>query len=476
MANAMIVPVILCGGAGTRLWPASREGAPKPFLPLVNGASTFALTLARIADPSLFGPALVVAGADHRRLVEDALVEAGANATILLEPAARDTAAAIAAAASFVVGVAPDATLLVLPADHVINNVEGFHDTVVNALPAAESGRIVVFGIKPTEPSTAFGYIRPGARLTSMAARAVETFVEKPDAARAAELVAAGCLWNSGMFLLGAATATAEVARHAAAISTAAKNAVAFATTDGDAVLLAEELFATAPRLSFDYAVMEKTDRAALVEAAFDWSDLGTWAAVWEADDKDADGNVGSGDVTFLDARGNLVRSDRPKVGVVGVDNLVVVASQGALLVTDRGHVDAVKDLVAAVEAAPEAVIGDFIPHMRPWGYYQSLDVGKRHQVKRIVVNPGQRLSLQKHQHRAEHWTVVEGIADITVGMDPAKLTTKAVKQGEHVYIPKGAIHRMGNSGDAPMTLIEVQVGDYLGEDDIVRLEDDYGR
>ncbi|MCR4283299.1 MAG: cupin domain-containing protein, partial [Bauldia sp.] len=245
---------------------------------------------------------------------------------------------------------------------------------------------------------------------------------------------------------------------------------------DGVAVGHDAEAFAASPRLSFDYAVMEKTTQAAVVEARFDWTDLGAWSAVWDAADKDAAGNVVVGDAVLVTARNAYVSTETQRIGVVGLDNVVVVAGDGAVLVTTRERAGEVKDLVAAFEARPEKVIGDFVRHYRPWGHYQSLDQGPRHQVKRIVVNPGARLSLQKHQHRAEHWTVVEGLAEITVGMERDKLKVKTVAPGEHVHIPKGAIHRMANPGAAPMTLIEVQVGDYLGEDDIVRLEDDYGR
>ena len=470
----MIIPVILCGGAGTRLWPASREDAPKPFLPLVDGVSTFAMTLARIADKSRFAAPIVVASADHRHLVESAL--AGASATILLEPVARDTAAAVAAAAAYVAGKDANATLLVLAADHVIRDTAGFAATVAAALPAAESGRIVVFGIKPSDPSTAFGYIKPGAPLAEGAAKAVDAFVEKPDAERAGELVAAGYLWNSGIFLMRAATAVAEMERHAPAIAAAAKAAIAAAKTASNVVIVDKNAFLAAPQLSFDYAVMEKTRLAAVVEAKFDWSDLGTWSAVWDAAGKDAAGNVAAGDAVIVDAKNVYVSTDRDTVGVVGIDNVVVVAADGAVLVTTRERAGSVKDLVAAIQAGPEKLFGDFVRHYRPWGHYQSLDQGAGHQVKRIVVNPGARLSLQKHAHRAEHWTVVAGVADITVGMDMDKLKTTRVKEGEHAYIPLGAIHRMANPGTVPMTLIEVQVGDYLGEDDIVRLQDDYGR
>jgi mannose-1-phosphate guanylyltransferase/mannose-6-phosphate isomerase len=470
----VIIPVILCGGAGTRLWPASRADAPKPFLPLVAGCSTFALTLSRIADQTVFAPPVVVASAAHRRLVDAALSRAGITATVLVEPAPRDTAPAIAAAATVVADSDPSAILLVLPADHLIGDTKGFAATVAAALPAAEDGRIVVFGIKPDRAATAYGYVKPGAAIAGGAAT-VEVFVEKPDAATAEDLVAAGYLWNSGIFLMHAATALAEIERHAKPIAQAAREAVGGATAVGSLTLAADP-FLAAPIISFDYAVMEKTDRAAVAAAGFDWSDLGTWAAVWEAADKDAAGNVASGDAVLVDTRGSYVSTTRPRIGVVAVEDVVVVASDDAVLVTSRQRADAVKTLVAAIDAAPEAVIGDFARHHRPWGSYQSLDLGEHHQVKRIVVAPGERLSLQKHAHRAEHWTVVEGVAEVTVGMTMDTLTTKTVQARESIDIPKGAIHRLANRGATPVVVIEVQFGDYLGEDDIIRLEDDYGR
>ena len=289
-------------------------------------------------------------------------------------------------------------------------------------------------------------------------------------------MIAAGYLWNSGIFLMRAATALSEMQAHAPAIAAAAKAAVGSAVVSGHVTILAKDAFVAAPKLSIDYAVMEKTKLAAVVEAKFDWSDLGTWSAVWDAAKKDAAGNVTAGDAVLVDANNVYVSSERDTVGVVGVDDIVVVAADGAVLVTSRARSGEVKELVAAIHAGPEKLFGDFVRHHRPWGNYQSLDQGARHQVKRIVVNPGARLSLQKHFHRAEHWTVVEGIADITVGMDMESLKTTRVEPNQSVHIPLGAIHRMANSGSEPMTLIEVQVGDYLGEDDIVRLQDDYGR
>jgi mannose-1-phosphate guanylyltransferase/mannose-6-phosphate isomerase len=472
----LIVPVIMSGGAGTRLWPASRLDAPKPFLPLVRGRSTFALTLERVSDRRRFAEPVVITSVDHRYLVETALKQAGATARLLLEPIARDTAAAVGAAAAFVAAKDKDAIILVLAADHVIDDGDAFAKVVDAALPAAEAGRIMVFGVKPTGPATAFGYIKPGSATGQGAAKAVDQFVEKPDQKRAVELVKGGCLWNSGIFLMRAATALSELDAHAPEIGSAARKAVAAAGTDGDATIIDKASFEAAPKKSIDYAVMEKTKLAAVVPADFDWNDLGTWAAVWDEGDKDENGNIAAGNVTFLDAKNNYVSSETDTVGVVGVDDLVVVSGDGSLLVTTRARSSEVKDIVAAIQAKPEANFGDFIRHFRPWGNYQSLDQGPRHQVKRIVVTPGARLSLQKHFHRAEHWTVVSGIADITIGPDMEHLKTIRVNPNESVHIPLGHIHRMANPGSEPMTLIEVQIGDYLGEDDIVRLQDDYGR
>ncbi|HVY21241.1 MAG TPA: mannose-1-phosphate guanylyltransferase/mannose-6-phosphate isomerase [Bauldia sp.] len=472
----MIVPVIMSGGAGTRLWPASRQDAPKPFLPLVGGKSSFALTLERVSDRGRFAEPVVITSVDHRYLVEQALKHAGAKATLLLEPIGRDTAAAVGAAAAYVAAKDKNATILVLAADHVIEDGDAFARVVDAALPAAEAGRIVVFGVKPTGPSTSFGYIRPGAALGQGSAKAVDQFVEKPDAGRAAELVKGGYLWNSGIFLMRAATALSELDAHAGEIGAAVRKAIAAAKNDAGATTIDKAAFETAPKKSIDYAVMEKTKLAAVVPADFDWNDLGTWGAVWDESGKDGNGNVAAGNVTFVDAKDNYVSSETDTVGVVGVDDLVVVAADGSILVTTRSRSAEVKELVAAVQAKPEANFGDFIRHFRPWGNYQSLDQGPRHQVKRIVVTPGARLSLQKHFHRAEHWTVVSGIADITIGPDMDNLKTIRVNPNESVHIPLGHIHRMANPGTEPMTLIEVQIGDYLGEDDIVRLQDDYGR
>ena len=350
----MIVPVILCGGAGTRLWPVSREDAPKPFIPLVDGETTFAMTLERVADAARYSAPLVVASMAQRRLVEAGLAAAGVDGTVMLEPERRDTAAAVACAAIFAAARDPGAVVLVLAADHVIRDQEKFAGAVLSALPAAEAGSIVVFGLRPTYPATGFGYIQAGSVLNTGPARAVALFVEKPDRDLAEAFIAEGYLWNSGIFLMKATTVLTEMGLRAADILAAAKNAMRGAAADGNAIILDRAAFAAAPKRSFDYAVMEKTKQAAVVAADFDWSDVGTWAAVWDAAAKDADGNVLAGDVTAVDSRNTYVSSDRYRIGVAGLDEAVVVASEGAILVTTLEHSASVKELVAAIEGAPE--------------------------------------------------------------------------------------------------------------------------
>ena len=468
----MIIPVIMSGGAGTRLWPLSRETRPKPLLALVDGTSTFAATIDRVADPSLFGPPLIVANRDHRHMLAAALAETGVAGRLLLEPEPRDTTAAIAAAAQWIAARDPDAILLFLAADHLIRDVAGFRDTVRRASAAASDGAIVTFGIRPANPSTSYGYIERGAPLSGRdGIFSVAAFVEKPDAVTAQRYVEAGYLWNSGNFMMRATVALSELAAHAPDILAATAAAVEDASIGSDGVATLADAFRAARRISFDHAVMEKTARAAVIDAAFDWSDLGTWASVWEAADKDQHRNVVKGEVTLVSAFGNYVSSDRPTIGIVGVDDLIVVASDDTVLIAPRAQSDAVKALVAAVNSKPEVLFGDRARHYRPWGHYQSIDTGPSHQVKRLVVTPGQRLSLQKHRHRSEHWTVVEGVAEVTI--DDRILE---VHPNQSVYIPLGAVHRAANPGRTPVTIIEVQCGDYLGEDDIIRFEDDYGR
>jgi mannose-1-phosphate guanylyltransferase/mannose-6-phosphate isomerase len=460
------------------LWPASNDAVPKPFLALIGETSTFVATVARVTHDSLFEAPIIVANREHRFLIDEALDATGGEGTLILEPEPRDTAAAIAAAASWIADRAPqDAVMLVVAADHLIRNAAGFHETARLAGEAARAGAIVVFGIAPTEPASSYGYIRRGEAIAGQeGVNRVAAFVEKPERATAEKYVAEGYLWNSGNFTMTVATALGELRRHAPDVLTAAAAAVAGATVDGKVIELAAEAFARAPRISFDHAVMEKTDRAAVVAAQFDWSDLGTWHSVWDAAEKDEAGNAVVGEAVVVGARGNFVSTDRPLVGLVGVEDMVVVASDDAVLVAPRHKSDSVKQLVAALGSVNAKVLGGHARHYRPWGYYQSLDIGDLHQVKRIVVKPGARLSLQRHKHRAEHWTVVQGVAEVTVGMDMDQLEVKTVKENESVYIPLHAVHRMANPGKTPMAIIEVQYGDYLGEDDIERLQDDYGR
>jgi mannose-1-phosphate guanylyltransferase / mannose-6-phosphate isomerase len=469
--ETLIIPVILCGGAGTRLWPLSRENAPKQFLPLIDGRSTFAMTLERIADRDLFGPPLIIANEKHRFLIGEALRVAGVEGEILLEPMRRDSAAAIASAASLVAKRDPDALLLVLAADHVVRDSAGFRQTVEIAIAAVETDHIVTFGVKPDTPSTSYGYIRPGAAdpASPRVAEVVE-FAEKPDAATAARYVEAGYLWNSGNFMLRAGFALDEFARHEPAVATAVAAAVEGIEVSPSFSRLPSDLFEAIPAISFDYAVMERTDRAVVVEAGFDWCDIGGWEALKTIAGSDDDGNTVIGDVVVQDTRGSHIVAAKGTVGVLGVDNLVVATSGDAVLVAARDKIDQVKGLVSEIEANRSGTEANG-PVVRPWGYFLSIESGEGYQVKRLVVEPGARLSLQKHAHRAEHWVVVSGVADVTVGTE-----TKRLEENQSTYIPLGGVHRLANPGKDLLTVIEVQYGDYLGEDDIVRLQDDFDR
>ena len=361
MAAARIVPVILCGGTGSRLWPASRESLPKPFLPMIDGTTTFSGTLDRVADRDLFASPVIIANSDHRFLVAEEVRARGMQASIVLEPQPRDSAAAIAVAAAFVEARHPGAIMLVLAADHLIREVDGFRASIVTALPVAESGRIATFGVEPINPATRYGYIRLGAPLGREDVCEVAAFVEKPDAATASRYLAEGYLWNSGNFLMKASVGLSEIGRCAPAVASAACGAVAGIVADGDFLRLDAAAFAEAPKLSFDHAVMEKTDRAAVVRASFDWTDLGTWAAIWDESGRDASGNVAVGNVVITSSCNNYVQSDGLLVGLVGVDDLVVVVSEDAVLVTDRRRADDVKQLVALLRESHPAEVSDHV-------------------------------------------------------------------------------------------------------------------
>lgn len=469
-----ITPVIMAGGAGTRLWPASRGAAPKQFIQLLGARSTFQDTILRVSDPELFAPPVVITNGEYRHLVADQLRSVGVSGEIVLEPARRDSGPAIAAAAAFIAAREPGGLVLVLAADHVVGDARAFRDAARIAAPAAENGSIVAFGIHPERAETGYGYLKPGRETEHPGVLALEAFIEKPTAARAADHVASGYLWNSGNFLFRCDTLLAEYARFDPDTVEAARDAVARATRDLGFHLLDGDAFARANALSIDYAVMEKTDKAAVVPASMGWSDVGSWHAVWELSEKDAAGNAalvaGDGDVVFLDARDNYVRA-QDLVCLVGVSNLAVVQTRDAMLVFDRSKAESVKALVKLLEHRGRSEVHEHTEVFRPWGSYQGIDRGERFQVKRIVVKPGGRLSLQKHFHRAEHWIVVRGTALVTVGSDE-----KVVHENESTFIPLGSVHRLENPGKIPLELIEVQSGSYLGEDDIVRLEDVYNR
>lgn len=465
-----IIPLIMCGGAGTRLWPASREGRPKQFLRLFGLRSTFQDTVLRVADAALFERPVVITNAAYRFMVLEQLNEIGREADILLEPARRDSGPAIAAGAAFALTRDAGAIVLALAADHVVRDEAPFVDACRRALDVAEGGRIVTFGILPERPATEYGYIRPG-EVISGDIRTVAKFVEKPDAATAASYVADGYLWNSGNFMFRAQMLIDEY-RHVDSDSVGAiDDAVANAGRDLGFVTLPLESFGKARPISIDYAVMEKTTQAAVIPVSCGWSDVGSWHAVWELSDKDEHGNVAQGVTVFENSRNCNVSTDKALVALEGVDDLVVVATQDAILVSRQNDPDGLKRLVGKLKTVAPQVTEDHLKVHRPWGSYQSLDTGERHQVKRIIVKAGGRLSLQKHHHRSEHWIVVRGTALVTINE-----TQKTVHENESVYIPIGAVHRMENPGKIPLELIEVQTGSYLGEDDIVRIEDDYRR
>jgi mannose-1-phosphate guanylyltransferase / mannose-6-phosphate isomerase len=469
---AQIVPVIMCGGAGTRLWPVSRESMPKQFVPLVGKDSTFQQVLERIADPELFGRPIVITNTDFRFVVAEQLRESGVEADIVLEPMRRDSGPAVAVSAVLAAARDRDALVLVLAADHVIRKPDEFRAACQRAAAAAAEGRIVTFGIEPTHPATSYGYIRPGEKLNGALARTVEAFVEKPDAATAANYVAQKYLWNSGNFLFHAATMLAEIERFEPAMAEAAKAAVDGLTRDLDFLRLAGEPFARAPKKSIDYAVMQRTKLAAVVPTDLGWSDIGSWSSVWDVLDHDAAGNATDGPVVMLDSRNSLVHSEESVLTtVIGLDDVIVVSTADAVLVSARTKAEQVKELVEQLKAHNHRAAVEHRRIYRPWGYYQDVDIAPRYRVKRIVVKPGTKLSLQKHFHRSEHWVVVKGTAEITLGND-----VRSVHENESVYIPIGSIHRLANPGKIPLELIEVQVGSYLGEDDIVRLDDVYGR
>ncbi len=470
----MLVPVILSGGSGTRLWPLSRKLLPKQFLPLVSARTMIQETVLRVAALPDCGAPLLVAGDEQRFLAAEQMREIGVRpASILLEPIGRNTAPAIAAAALLAKAAEPKALLLVLPSDHAIRNLAAFHAAVAQARRAAEAGMLATFGMRPSGPETGFGYIEAGAPLPGLpGARAIKRFVEKPDAPTAQRFVQSGSfLWNSGMFLFGAARFLEELGAHRPAILEAVRRAVAGAARDLDFLRLEEKAFAAAAAEPVDVAVMEQTQAGAVIECELGWSDVGSFDKLWELGEKDAQGNVAQGDVALHGASGCYVRADGRHVAVLGAENLVIVETGDALLVATRERAQEVKEVVARLEREKRSEHLSHARVYRPWGYYESVDGGERFQVKRLMVKPGQALSLQRHRKRAEHWVVVSGRARVT-----REGEVHLVEENESIFIPLGAKHRLENPGVEPLFVVEVQSGTYFGEDDIERFDDRYNR
>jgi mannose-1-phosphate guanylyltransferase/mannose-1-phosphate guanylyltransferase/mannose-6-phosphate isomerase len=472
--HVTLYPVILSGGSGTRLWPLSRQALPKQLLPLASRHSMLQDTVLRLAGlPELAAP-LMICNDEHRFMIAEQLREIDiAPSAIVLEPAGRNTAPAVAVAALKLQPLDENALMLVLPADHLISDVEAFHQAVQTAARAAANGRLATFGIVAKSPETGYGYIRRGDGLVGVeGAYAVAAFVEKPDRATAESYVAGGdYYWNSGMFMFRAKDYLAELGAYRPEILSACRNALARAKVDLDFVRLDREAFTSCPADSIDYAVMEHTRTAAVIPADIGWNDIGAWSSLWEVGDKDETGNVIRGDVLLDRAHNNFVRAESRLVAALGVDDLVIVETSDAVLVA---HKDQVQDVKRIVDRLKNDQRREHLTHtkvFRPWGWYEGIDEGERFQVKRIMVKPGEKLSLQMHHHRAEHWVVVSGTAKVICD-DEEKLVT----ENQSTFIPLGGRHRLENPGKLPLHLIEVQSGPYLGEDDIVRFEDIYKR
>ena len=474
--QATITPLLLCGGSGTRLWPLSRKSFPKQFARITGAESLFQGAARRLAGPGFAAP-VIVTGNDFRFIVTEQLagVEIAPRA-ILIEPEGRNTAPAVLAAALVLAAADPQALILVAPSDHVIPDDAAFRAAVLAAVPRALAGDMVTFGITPTRPETGYGYLELAAGADAGAAvpQPLARFVEKPDAARAAEMLASGrFLWNAGIFLFTAQTLVAAFRAHAPAVLAPVEAAVAGAQADLGFTRLAAGPWDAVPDISIDYAIMEKAANLAVMPYGAGWSDLGGWDAVWQESGPDAAGNVTSEHATAIGCTDTLLRSESPRVELVGIglQDIVAIATTDAVLVAHKSEAQRVKDAVAALKAQGRAQATTFPTDHRPWGWFESLVIGNRFQVKRIHVHPGAALSLQSHHHRSEHWIVVEGTARVTID-DQVRLVT----ENQSVYIPLGAVHRMENPGKVPMVLIEVQTGSYLGEDDIIRYQDVYAR
>ncbi|EYD70413.1 mannose-1-phosphate guanylyltransferase/mannose-6-phosphate isomerase [Limimaricola hongkongensis] len=476
-----ITPVLLCGGSGTRLWPLSRKSYPKQFVPLVGEETLFQASARRLHGTGLgagglgFAAPVVLTNAEFRFIVAEQLGQAGIDpGAVLIEPEGRNTAAPILAAALHLAATDPEAVMLVAPSDHVVPDAPAFHAAIERGLGPVSEGRLVTFGITPDRAETGYGYLEIAAPVADGAPQDLVRFVEKPDAARAEAMFGSGAfLWNAGIFMARAADMAAAFRHHAPDLCAPVEAALDRARADLGFLRLDPAAWAAAPDISVDYAVMEKAGNLSVVPFAAAWSDLGGWDAVWRESGPDAHGVVATDGATAIDCRDTLLRSDSDRLEIVGIglDNIMAIATGDAVLVADMRRAQDVKLAVAALKAkqAPQAT--SFPKVHRPWGWFESLVIGGRFQVKRILVHPGAALSLQSHHHRSEHWIVVEGTARVTVD-DAVTLVT----ENQSVYIPLGAVHRMENPGKLPMVLIEVQTGAYVGEDDIIRYEDVYAR
>ena len=467
-----VFPIILSGGVGSRLWPTSRALYPKQLLPLVSEKTMLQETARRVADPELFASAIIVSNDEHRFIIAQQMQEAGLKPLAhLLEPVGRNTAPAAAAAAAFVQTHDPEGVMLLLPADHHIRDIAAFHAAVAQGAKLARQGKLVTFGIVPSAPETGYGYIKRGAALGDGTYK-VECFVEKPDLVTAESYLSEGGYdWNAGIFMFRADVILNEMRAFCPEIVAKATEAVIKSNRDLDFLRLQSEAFNGCPSDSIDYAVMEKTSLAAVVPVEMGWSDIGSWSALWETGAQDASGNVVLGDVISVDTRNCYIRAETGLVATLGVDDLIIVDTGDVLLVADRNRVQDVKKIVERIAADGRSEHQLHNRVHRPWGFYESLDAGDRHQVKHLMVHPGASLSLQMHHQRAEHWVVVKGVARVTVGDE-----VKTLHENQSTYIPVETKHRLENPGDEPLSIIEVQSGSYLGEDDIVRFDDVYGR
>ena len=467
-----IRPVILCGGSGTRLWPVSRRRYPKQFAPLMDGDCLFAKTVMSVKDKPNFLPTMVMGSAEHGFLIQRILDEHHIkNAVVLLEPSARNTAAAMVVATLAETENADDVLHLVMPSDHIIADQKAFYEAILQAAPEALAGNFVLFGIEPNAAETGYGYITPGDKIGSSGVRKIASFSEKPVTAVAEELIASGALWNSGIFLYSPRTLCNEIQHLSPSYLENCQLALSEATHKLGHTLLPESAYERLESHAFDTLVMEQTKHGAVLPCTIMWSDVGSWSALWQLGEKDEQGNVQNGPITLIDTQDCYIRSDGPTVAAVGIHDMAIIVTKDAILVAPRSRSQDIKALVADLEDRYPGSAVEYVRTHRPWGSYENLVRGENFQVKHIIVRPGQALSLQMHYHRAEHWVVVAGTAKVECDEEQ-----KLIFPNQSIFVPQGAMHRLSNPGKVDLHLIEVQSGDYLGEDDIVRFEDRYGR